>query len=208
MSGDQAESDSTRPDERDPDVRRRIVTAAIDLLRVVPIGALEMADIRRASGVSEAQLRAAFVDKPALVEAIALEQTEAVLSRQGPELRSVASLRDLRWWLDRLVEQNESSGGIAGCPIGSLVGELADRYEAGHRALVKGFTDWKTLLAAALGRIRDNGELPPHVDPDALATGIMAALQGGFLLARVSRDSRRLAATLGSVLDFLDMSGP
>jgi TetR/AcrR family transcriptional regulator, transcriptional repressor for nem operon len=34
----------------------------------------------------------------------------------------------------------------------------------------------------------DAGVLRPDADPDVLATGVMAAVQGGYLLAQTARD--------------------
>ncbi len=36
--------------------------------------------------------------------------------------------------------------------------------------------------------MRSNGTLSEAADPQALATGIMAALQGGYVLAQAARD--------------------
>jgi hypothetical protein len=49
--------------------------------------------------------------------------------------------------------------------------------------------------------LRDNGELAVDADPAALATGLMAALQGGLLLAQTTRDTTQLESALDMALD-------
>ncbi|HEY2671270.1 MAG TPA: hypothetical protein VGJ07_12985, partial [Rugosimonospora sp.] len=46
-----------------------------------------------------------------------------------------------------------------------------------------------------------NGTLRPEADPAKLATGLMAALQGGYLLAQTARDAAPMAVALDMALD-------
>jgi TetR/AcrR family transcriptional regulator, transcriptional repressor for nem operon len=48
--------------------------------------------------------------------------------------------------------------------------------------------------------MKDNGSLQPGADPDALATGLMAALQGGYLLAQTVRDTKPMEVALDMAL--------
>ncbi|QRP48641.1 TetR family transcriptional regulator C-terminal domain-containing protein [Amycolatopsis sp. FDAARGOS 1241] len=199
MSGDQTGMDV----EDAPEPHRLVVTAAIDLLRERRLGEITFDDVRAASGIPETQLRQAFENEDALVEAVVHAQVAGVLAVQKPLLDEVRSLADLQAWRDKLVEDNLISGGAGGCPIGSLIGELAGRHDRGHRALVAGFAAWESLLAAAFRRIQERGELDPGADPEKIATAIMGALQGGFLLARTTRDPGQLATVLDVSLEHL-----
>ena len=58
------------------------------------------------------------------------------------------------------------------------------------------FATWQSLLAAGIARMRVNGTLRPEADPDALAAGSMAALQGGYLLAQTARDVEPMRTAL------------
>jgi hypothetical protein len=49
--------------------------------------------------------------------------------------------------------------------------------------------------------MQDNGVLRADADPDALAVGVMAALQGGYLLAQTAHDSGPMRVALGMALD-------
>ncbi|MFI5613232.1 TetR family transcriptional regulator C-terminal domain-containing protein [Amycolatopsis sp. NPDC051903] len=199
MSGDQ----TGRHAEDAPEPHRLVVTAAIDLLRERRLGEITFDDVRAASGISEAQLRQVFENEDALVEAVVQAQVAGVLAGQKPLLERVRSLAGLQAWRDKLVEDTLVSGGAGGCPIGSLIGELAGRHERGHRALVAGFAAWESLLAAAFRRIQEGGELDAGADPEKIATAIMGALQGGFLLAQTTRDPDQLATVLDVSLEHL-----
>jgi hypothetical protein len=49
--------------------------------------------------------------------------------------------------------------------------------------------------------MQEAGELRPDADPGVLATGLMAALQGGLLLAQAERSADSLEIALDMALD-------
>ena len=63
------------------------------------------------------------------------------------------------------------------------------------------FGSWEELLAAGLRRMQAEGTLRTDADPGLLATGLMAALQGGYLLARTAHSSRPMEIALDLALD-------
>ena len=55
--------------------------------------------------------------------------------------------------------------------------------------------DSKAAAATTLRRMQTGGELRRDADPDELATGLIAALQGSYVLAQASRNVDRTAPT-------------
>ncbi len=174
------------------------MAAATALLACHGVSSLSSACIQAAAGVSRAELEQLFPDPDTMVEAIVSFQLDAVLRVQRPSLEAVKHLADLEQWLSRLLDPSapESS-----CVLGSLIHHLADRHDRGHQALAEAFSQWKTLLASALSRIQAAGELDPRVAPETLAVGLIAALQGGHLLAHVTQDAGQLRVTLEMAFD-------
>jgi TetR/AcrR family transcriptional regulator, transcriptional repressor for nem operon len=181
--------------------RARIVAAAADLMYVRGVGSTSLDDVIEASGTGKSQLYHYFADKDALVLEVVSTQIDRVLGFQEPLLHGLDSLRGLERWRDALVSGNDIRGGGHGCPLGSLAAELDDHSETVRAALVDGFDAWEALIADGLARMRACGELTAAVDPGTLAAGVMAALQGGLLLAQAHRDPRRLAIALDMALD-------
>src|SRR5258705_11955041 len=56
------------------------------------------------------------------------------------------------------------------------------------------------LLGGALERMRDNGVLVADVDVKALATGLLAAVEGGYLLSQTGRDPRLMQSALNMAI--------
>lgn len=181
--------------------RARIVAAAADLVFARGVAGTSLDDVMAASATSKSQLYHYFDDKDALLREVIAFQTRRVLDFQGPQLHHLDSLAGLRAWRDAIVTSNRTRQGAGGCPLGSLASELADSSEDARVLLVDSFRSWEAPLAAGLGRMRRRGDLAADADPAVLATAIMAALQGGLLLAQTMRDSQPLALALDMALE-------
>jgi len=88
-----------------------------------------------------------------------------------------------------------------GCPIGSLVGQLAEQDEGARLELAEGIDRWEEAIRTGLDRMAARGELRPDVDPGALAQNTLAAVQGGLLLTQLRRDPHQLRAALDGAIN-------
>ena len=89
--------------------------------------------------------------------------------------------------------------GLPGCPIGSLAAEVAERNEDARRRTAAAFDAWEQLLADALERMRDRGELRADAPPAVRATALLASIEGGMVLSQARKDpaSLRIAVDAG-----------
>jgi TetR/AcrR family transcriptional repressor of nem operon len=197
MTADWSDRRCPRRDTSEPGARARVVAAATTLLLREGVGSLTAARVHAAAHVTQAELNGLFPDSGGIVEAIVEAQLEVVLRAQRPSLDAVHRLEDLDQWQSRLLESCAARGG---CPLGSLIHHLARRDDRGRLALATAFAVWQGLLAAALSRIQAAGELDSAVAPEVLAIGVLAALQGGYLLAHTTQDADQLRASLDMAL--------
>ena len=184
------------PTARGAATRARIVEAAADLVYRRGASATSLEDIMEASATSKSQLYHYFADKDALMRAVIELQTRRVMGVQAAHLDTVNSLAGLRRWRDALVTMNRATRGVGGCPLGSLASALSDQSESARALLAHGFELWESQLRRGLGAMRDSGKLKPEANPAELATAVIAALQGGLLLAQTTRSSRPLELAL------------
>ncbi|MEU7878382.1 TetR/AcrR family transcriptional regulator [Microbispora bryophytorum] len=184
--------------------RTRIVAAATDLMWVKGVRATTLDDVLAASGVSKSQLYHHFDGKDALVRAVIDNVGERVIERERDALGHVSTIRGLRRWRDALVQSNALRHGAYGCALGSLASEVSDHDALARQALSRLFTEWQGLLAGVLRRLQDSGALPPEASADQLATGLMAALQGGYMLAQTARDVTPMATAIDMALAHIE----
>jgi len=157
-------------------------------------------DVLAASATSKSQFYQHFEDKGELVYEVITLRADEVLSWQRLRLEKVDSFRGLHQWRDAMVQRCALRRGLWGCELGSLAAELSDTDDKARASLSAHFTEWRTLLGAALERMRDSGALRPDADIHALATGLLAAVEGGYLLSQTGRDPRLMQAALNMAI--------
>jgi AcrR family transcriptional regulator len=181
--------------------RERIVEVAAELLLTQGLGATTLDDVKAVAGVSSSQLYHYFDGKGALVQAVAAHCTEKIVATQGPMLRNMNGLDNLRDWAGFVVENFRSFDCCGGCPLGSLGSEVAEYDELARQAISTSLGQWEGVLCEGLARLREIGVLDATADTEALAVVLMVALQGGLLLGKIHRSPRALEVALNNAID-------
>jgi AcrR family transcriptional regulator len=195
-------SEATRPKltSRGAATRNRIVLAAAELMHVQGVAATTIDDVLAASATSKSQFYQHFDDKSELVYEVITMRADEILSWQRLRLEKVDSFRGLYQWRDAMVQRCALRRGLWGCELGSLAAELSDTDDKARASLAEHFAEWRGLLAAALERMRDAGVLRTDADAKSLATGLLAAVEGGYLLSQTGRDPRLMQAALNMAI--------
>jgi TetR/AcrR family transcriptional regulator, transcriptional repressor for nem operon len=189
--------------------RRRIVAAAAELILQQGVAGTTLDDVRADAGVSSSQIYHYFADKEALVRAVVDYRAQTVVGEiHEPMLAAIESIDDLRAWRDKIVSITEDAGCHGGCPLGSLGSELAELDHVARDDVAAGCIRWEAAICACLQGMRDRGQLVAAADPGRLATAMLAALQGGLLLAQIERSVRPLAAALDVMISLTESLAP
>jgi len=189
--------------------RQRIVAAAAGLILEQGVAGTTLEEVRAEAGVSSSQIYHYFADKEALVRAVVDYRAQTVVGEtHEPVLAAIEGIDGLRAWRDMIVSLQEDAGCQGGCPLGSLGSELAELDHVARHDVAAGFSRWESAIRACLRGMRDRGQLVPAADPGQLATAMLAALEGGLLLAQVERNVRPLAAALDVLISFTESLAP
>ena len=184
--------------------RQRIIDHAADQVLARGVGATSLDDVRAATKTSKSQLFHYFPGgKQELVRAIAACQGERVLQAQRPAIDDLSSWDSWRDWRDAVIAYYTRVDGVMGCPIGSLTSEVTPLDPILRNDLAAYFRRWADLLADGVRRLRDHELVDDDVDPDAIATELLAAVQGGLLLSQVAGSLRPLEQALDQALAHL-----
>ena len=152
-------------------------------------------DVKAAAQVSGSQLYHYFADKEALVQAVIDRQADVLISNQ--EHADLGTTGGLRAWRDLVIAHASGLHCQGGCPLGS---QLAETDAAARARVATGFGRWSAAISDGLRALHASGNLAPGISPDDLAVTLLAALQGGLLLAQVRRDTRPLETALDTLL--------
>lgn len=205
MEESSIEGAALRLTTRGAKTRSRIIATAADLMRVRGVAGTTLDDVVVTSNVSKSQLYWHFEDKQALVRAVIELVGDRTIAVERDRLSKVKTFAGLRRWRDALVENNALQDGRYGCPLGSLANEVADQDSIARQKLQDLFSAWQVLFEDLLRRFQKAGVIPQEADVSQLAMGLLAAVQGGYLLAQTSRDVTPMASAIDMTLAHLHL---
>ncbi|WP_431220180.1 TetR/AcrR family transcriptional regulator [Leifsonia xyli] len=178
---------------------------AAELIRVRGVGGTTLDDVVAASKISKSQLYRHFEDKSALIRAVIEYVGDRKISGERERLENVRTFAGLRRWRDAMVEKNALENGRYGCSLGSLANEVADHDWIARLKLHELFTAWEQLFMDVIERLQEDGLVPESADVRQLATGFVAAVQGGYLLAQTSRDVAPMESAIDMAIAHLQL---
>jgi len=178
--------------------RERIVERAAELFAERGIAATTVDEVLAAAGAGKGQFYHYFRGRDELAAAAVGYRCAQVVAGLTQALGGVSSLAGLEEALEGFIAGFEQAG-LPGCPIGTLATEVAGRNEDARLQAAAGFDAWERLLADALERMRQHGELRADAQSAALATGLLASIEGGMVLSQARKDmaSLRVAVEAG-----------
>lgn len=171
---------------RRTDTRQRMLDSAAELFHQQGYHATGLNQLVAAGGAPKGSLYFHF---PGGKEQLAAEAIRRSAERLCDQLRTVvANSPDVVTGIENVIEalatSMEESDFRRGCPLATVALDVSGESEAIRQACADGYTSWHTLIAEALDS--DNA--------DDLATVVLAAIEGGLLLAKTLRDTAPLRA--------------
>ena len=179
-------SDRPRLTPKGARTRARIVEEAAALIHERGVAGTTLEDVKVAAEVSGSQMYHYFPDKNELVQAVIDYQAESIVNRQR---HALSSANGVEAWRNMVITAAKRTKAKGGCQLGSLVGQLAESDPEARALIAAGFDQWAAAIGDGLRSLHADGKLSSDIDPDDLATTLLATLQGGLLLAQVQRST-------------------
>ncbi len=177
--------------------RARIVEAAAALIHVRGLAGTTLEDVKVAAEVSGSQMYHYFPDKNELVQAVIDYQADTIVKHQRHALSGANGVEAWRKFVITAAKRTQAKGG---CPLGSLVGQLAESDPEARAHISAGFDQWAAAIGDGLRSLHEDGKLPSDIDPDDLATTLLATLEGGLILSQALGSSRPFETAVDTLL--------
>jgi TetR/AcrR family transcriptional regulator, transcriptional repressor for nem operon len=190
-------SDRPRLTPKGARTRARIVEEAAALIHERGVAGTTLEDVKVAAEVSGSQMYHYFPDKNELVQAVIDYQADTIVNHHRHALGSEDGVAA---WRNMVIAGAKHGQAKGGCPLGSLGGQLAESDPEARALIAAGFERWSTAIREGLRSLHADGKLASGIDPDDLATTLLATLQGGLLLAQVQRSSRPFETVVDTLL--------
>ncbi len=190
-------SDRPRLTPKGARTRARIVEEAAALIHERGVAGTTLEDVKEAAEVSGSQMYHYFPDKNELVQAVIDYQADAIVNRNRHVL---SSANGVEAWRNMVITAAKRTKAKGGCALGSLGGQLAECDPEARALIASGFDQWAAAISDGLRSLHADGKLPSGIDPDDLATTLLATLEGGLLLAQVQRSTRPFETAINTLL--------
>jgi AcrR family transcriptional regulator len=164
------------------------------------VRATSVDDVLARAGAGKSQLYHYFETKDDLVAAVLEHQLAGVLGQTSAH--RLDTWNGLETWMDDLVD-GQRDRRFRGCPLGSLSSEMSAASPELAARVADAFARWERVLAEAFERMRADGLLHRASEPDVLASRLLAAVQGGYLLSSALRDAAPMERALSMAYDHL-----
>ena len=171
--------------------------AAAALIHAGGVAAATLEDVKVAAEVSGSQMYHYFPEKNELLQAVIDYQAESIVSRNR---HAFNGMHGVEAWRNMVIGAAKRTQAKGGCQLGSLVGQLAETDPEARALIASGFDQWSATIADGLRSLHADGRLQSGIDPDDLATTLLATLEGGILLAQVHGSSRPLETAIDTLL--------
>jgi AcrR family transcriptional regulator len=166
--------------------RARIVTATNELFRAKGYHGTSLAEVTAAADAPTGSIYHFFPDGKAALAATAIRESGDAYKALFELIADAAKdpAEAVGTFFDGAADELEGTDFIEICPIGGLAREMANADESIRLATSAVFTRWVSALTARLRRVGISED-----DAEALASTVIAALEGSFVLARSHRDA-------------------
>ncbi|HKU96303.1 MAG TPA: TetR/AcrR family transcriptional regulator [Vineibacter sp.] len=185
-------------------MRRRVLDVAATAFQTRGYHSTSTHDIMREAGVTGGALHHHFPTKKSLGLAVIQERAaHAVDEAWITPVTSAATARDgILAAFKGIVAGVTQRGSVSGCPLNNLAIELSLADAEFQQAVQAVFAHWQAAIAAKLRADMDAGILKT-IDPQAMATFVVAAYSGAMAIAKANQSAeplkvcaRQLAALL------------
>lgn len=178
------------PRPPNPDVRRRLLAAGLDLVHARGFAASGVKDITDAAGVPKGSFYAYFPSKEAFAAAILEHYWSDIETRLLPMLDSDGSAEErITRFFHALADEHEAGEFLLGCLVGNLSLELGGASERVRAELVRILGRWDAALATCVsaGQGDTSGGVRSDLDAAELASLLIEAWEGAALRGKVTR---------------------
>src|SRR5580658_150435 len=173
--------------QRPSATRDRLIESARYLFWERGFAGTSMADLLSHAGVNSGSFYHFFESKEALLRAVLdtyltalrpMVVDPAFAQTEDPVARIFAILAGYR---ERIVQTDCQYG----CPLGRLALEIDPENRPAHSLIAQNFQGWIMAVRECIEEFK--AKLPRGTDPEALATYVLAVMEGGVMLSRSYR---------------------
>ncbi len=179
--------------------RARVIRETTTLIHEKGFKGTSISDIIKVTGVKKGNLYFHFPSKEAIGVAILDEIKVESVTFLESALQGRTPMAKIANYLDEVFAKHKNKNFVGGCLIGNTAIEMGDNNPFFAGKITEIFAHWKSSIALVLSQAKATGELENEMEADILANHVVAVIEGGIMMAKVSKDENDLKNCLDSL---------
>lgn len=188
--------------------RDRLIDAAYELARRKGFDRTSIAEVMEAADVGKGSLYHHFPDKDSLGLAVLERDREVFMAMIDDCLAAATPMEGLDRFFTMALEKHLEAEFVGGCLWGNTALEMSDSNPAYARLVTAVFDEWIGKLADTIRAGQDRGMIRADFPATDLARSVVATIEGGIMLSRLSKEEAPLRACLTSLRAMLTAPAP
>jgi len=185
--------------------KNKIMKAAVKLIFQKGIEATSISDIVKEAGVAKGSVFFHFPDKQTLVsEALKQYENKFFIFLEQSLTGNTPGERLINFF-ENVSKTHKERNYTGGCIFGNTALEMADKNEIFTGIVSNVFKKWVKNLEEVIQEAVKTGEIRKDIRPGVLAATIVAALEGGIMLARLEKCGDPLEKSMCAFVKMLDI---
>ena len=183
--------------------KERLLEQAIKLMQQKGFGAMSISELLLAAGVKKGTLYYHFPGKDDLGMAVLTRVRCDFFAKMDDILSNASPLAGLELFFDSVLERHRAKGFVGGCLFGNTALEMSDSDSSYNEFVRQVFAEWTDKMQLAIQRGQKAGEIVDGITSAELAQTVVATIEGGIMMSRLTKAEGPLRTCLESLKSFL-----
>ncbi len=188
--------------------KNKILSATLNLIYRKGIEDTSINDIVNETGMARGSIFFHFANKQDLVAAALKKYENNFFIFMEQSLTGDTPGERLINFFANVGKAHKEKNYTGGCIFGNTALEMADKNEIFTEIVSNVFKKWVRNLNDVIEEAIKTGEIRKDIQPDILATTIVATLEGGIMLSRLEKSGEPLEKSMCAFVKMLDIKTP
>ena len=176
--------------------RARVLEVARTLINQKGFRNTTINDVIAATGVQKGNLYFHFSNKEDLAISILQKVEIEFFDFMAENLIGANALEKLSNFFDAILHKHRSTGFVGGCIVGNIALEMSEHNTRFAGIVKRVFQRWAGEICTLIEEAHASGLFKSDIPPSVLSKTIVATLEGGIMMSRVSKDETDLESCL------------
>lgn len=184
--------------------RQFIIESTAEIFNKKGFEGTSLTDITKATGLTKGSVYGNFENKEEVAAAAFDYNWEMATRDISSQLGTATSAKEkLSIYAAAYKTMSQKILTKGGCPLLNTAVDVDDTNPLLRERVLKAFLKWKNSIAALIKKAIADGECKSDINPQLVAVSIIAMIEGGLMMANLTRQSTYLADVLSTTEEYI-----